>query len=326
MSSSPSSTSYILFLKSVYKYIFQVGGPILIGTGTIGCVLSLLVFGRKNLRKNPCSIYLLAFNISNLLLLYSSVLSVSLLLGYNITPTLYNLAYCRYNLYMSKLLDILGPTYLLLASIDRMLVTSPHTETRRRSTRRLAFISISGVTIFWILFHIHILFLANITLTAPNTYICYFQAGLESLFNSYSLIVIKVFLLPLLMTIFGLLTMRNIRKVRHVANGLGLTANGTTARSDSQTTSSRSKDRQLFLILITDIIVYIVCSSMLSAVTLYDQLTQNTVHTVAETQLILLLRYTGIFINYISACVGCYTNALISKTFRSEIKKIVLCQ
>ena len=280
---SSSSTNYILFLKSVSKYLFQVGGPILIVIGTIGCLLSFLVFGKKNLRKNPCSIYLLAFNISNLLLLYSSVLSVSLSLGYTISPALYNVCYCRYNLYMSKLLDFLSPSYLLLASVDRMLVTSPHTETRRRSTRRLAFISVSAVTIFWILFHIHILFFANIIQTAPNIYMCYFQAGLESLFNSYSSIVIKVFLLPLLMAIFGLLTMRNIRRVRRVANGLGLTANGTTARSDSQTASSRSKDRQLFLMLIIDIIVYIVCSSMLSAVTLYDQSTQYIVHTAAET-------------------------------------------
>jgi hypothetical protein len=119
MSSQSSSTNYILFLKSVTKYLYEFGGPTLICIGTVSCILSLIVFSQKNLRKNPCTMYLLAFNISNLILLYSSVLSVSLSWGYGVSPALHNLAYCRYNLYMTLLLDILSPSYLILASIDR---------------------------------------------------------------------------------------------------------------------------------------------------------------------------------------------------------------
>ena len=74
---------------------------------------------------------------------------------------------------MAILLDVLSPSYLILASIDRMLVTSPNIATRRRSTPRLAFICIISVTLFWILFHSHILFLANITQVAPNNFVCY---------------------------------------------------------------------------------------------------------------------------------------------------------
>ncbi len=302
MSSQSSSTDYILFLKSVLKYFYEIGGPILICIGSVSCILSLIVFSQKNLRKNPCTMYLLAFNIINLILLYSSLLSVSLSLGYSVSPALHNLAYCRYNLYMALFLDVLSPSYLILASIDRMLVTSPNTETRRRSTRRLAYISIIGVTVFWALFHSHILFLANITQVAPNLFVCYFQSGIESLFNSYYLLIIKVFILPLLMIIFALLIVRNIRKVRHVAIVPVLTATGTTMRNDLPTiTVSRSKDRQLFLMLFIDIIVYVIFSSMLSSVTLYEQLTQYNVKSPVQTQFDLLLRYVAnIYQLYIS--------------------------
>jgi hypothetical protein len=129
------------------------------------------------------------------------------------------------------------------------------------------------------------------------------------------------------MIIFALLIVINIRKVRHVVVVPVLTATGTTMRNDLPTsTVSRSKDRQLFLMLFIDIIVYIIFSSMLSSVTLYEQLTQYNVKSPVQTQFDLLLRYVATFINYISVCIGCYTNFLISKTFRMEIKKIVLCK
>ncbi len=98
MSSQSSSTDYILFLKSAIKYLYEVGGPILICIGSVSSILSLIVFGKKNLRKNSCAMYLLAFNIINLMLLYLSLLPSTISLGYGISPSLYNLAYCRYNL------------------------------------------------------------------------------------------------------------------------------------------------------------------------------------------------------------------------------------
>ncbi len=327
MSSQSSSTNYILFLKSVTKYLYEFGGPTLICIGTVSCILSLIVFSQKNLRKNPCTMYLLAFNIINLILLYSSLLPASLSLGYGISPSWYNLGYCRCYLYMAILVDVLSPSYLILASIDRMLVTSPYTETRRRSTRRLAYISIIGVTLFWILFHSHILFLANITQVAPNSFSCYYQSGVELVFISYYSLVIKAFLFPILLIIFALLVVRNIRKVRRVASVPALTATGTRMRNDLSTiTTSRSRDRQLFLMLFIDIIVYIIFSFMLSAVHVNEQITQYNVKSPVQTQFGLFLRFVAIFINYISTCIGCYTNFLISKTFRIEIKKIILCR
>ena len=97
VSSQSSSTDYITLLKSVTKYLYQFGGPILISGGSVSCILSLIVFTKKNLRKNPCSIYLVAHNVANLILIYSSILSVSLALRYGFAPGTYILAYCRYN-------------------------------------------------------------------------------------------------------------------------------------------------------------------------------------------------------------------------------------
>ena len=73
----------------MYKY----GGPLLIGMGTVGCVLNLMVFTKKNLRKNPCSIYLIAYNVCSFLFIYIPVLIATLLNGYNMNLTTTNLVF-----------------------------------------------------------------------------------------------------------------------------------------------------------------------------------------------------------------------------------------
>ena len=105
------------------------------------------------------------------------MLLATLSLGHDITPTSSNLGLCRFNIYMGILLDILCPSYVILASIDRMLVTSPNARTRQRSTPRLAYICIIGVTLFWVLLHSGALVLGNIIELAPNYFTCYFESG-----------------------------------------------------------------------------------------------------------------------------------------------------
>ncbi len=324
MSSQSSSTNSILLLKLVAKYLYEFGGPILIFVGSVSCILSLIVFTKKNLRKNPCSIYFIAYNLANLILIYSSILSVSLALGYGIAPGTSNLGYCRYNLYMAILLDVLSSSYLVLASIDRMLVTSSNSHRRQLSTRRLAYICIISVTLFWILFHSHVLFSANITEVASNNFVCALPAGINVIFHSYYSLIVKALMIPLLMTIFGLLALKNLQRVRRNIVAPVLTTTETIVRSHSQ--PSRSKDRQFCLILFTDISIYIIFSFMLSAILMYQQMTQYNVKSPFQTQVDLFLKYVATFINYISICIGCYTNIIISKTFRKSIKDILLCK
>lgn len=64
-------------------------------------------------------------------------------LGYQINPSLENLALCRLRL---------SPFCLHLSSIDRSLVTSRNARTRQRSTQPLAYICLAIGTMFWALF------------------------------------------------------------------------------------------------------------------------------------------------------------------------------
>ncbi|CAF1356072.1 unnamed protein product, partial [Adineta steineri] len=162
-----SSDGFLTSLESIQTNLFRIGGPILLVLGIVSCVINLMVFTQKNLRKSPCSIYLIAVNIANFLYLTISVLLTTLALGYGIDPTKSNLFTCRFCYYILYLFDILSPFYVILASIDRVLVTSSNVRARQRSTRHLAYICIGCGTLFWILFHCHTLILVDIQEIAP---------------------------------------------------------------------------------------------------------------------------------------------------------------
>ncbi|CAF0789351.1 unnamed protein product [Adineta steineri] len=308
------NSSLISVLTNLYKY----GGPILMMLGTVSCVLSLIVFTKKNLRKNPCAIYLIAYNISNLLQIYTTMLLAILSTGYNIDPTLYNLGFCHFRYYTKFLFTILSPSYLILASIDRILITSPNALTRQRSTLCITYIAIIGVTLFWLLAHIHTLFLTYILEPVPNLIICTFQYGFYVSFISYYTILIQDILIPLLMIILGVWTVRNLRKRRQVT---AVTINTAIVAVHP----TRPKDSQLIQILIIDIGIYIVFNAMLPPALIYLQILQARSADFVEFQLGMLLLNVAQFSSYIPFCVGFYTNLLVSKTFRYEVKNTIKC-
>ncbi|CAF1271657.1 unnamed protein product, partial [Rotaria sordida] len=245
-----SDSSFITSIVLAQTYLYRFGGPILVFVGTLSCILSLIVFTRKNLRKNPCCIYLVTFNVANFLLVYITLLSATLLLGYGISPISYNMALCRLNVYLALLLDGLSPSYLILASIDRVLITSPNARTRRRSTHRLAYMCIIGVTLFWILFHCYALLAANIVQLTPNYSTCYIESGIYLTFIGYYTLIVKASILPLLMAILGLWTIKNVRSFRGTTVIPIISITGSTAVGSN---SAHAKDRQFVRILLIDI-------------------------------------------------------------------------
>ncbi|CAF1481593.1 unnamed protein product, partial [Adineta steineri] len=171
-----SSDDFLTSLQSVQTNLFRIGGPILLVFGVVSCVVNLIIFTQKNLRKSPCSIYLIAVNIANFVYITFAVLFTTLSVGYSIDLTTYNLFMCRFFYYTSYLSDILSAFYLILASIDRVLVTSSNARTRQKSTPRLAYICVGCGTLFWMLFHCHALILMDIQEIAPGYFTCYYRA------------------------------------------------------------------------------------------------------------------------------------------------------
>ncbi|CAF1484983.1 unnamed protein product, partial [Adineta steineri] len=179
------------------------------------------------------------------------------------------------------------------------------------------------VTLFWLLFHIHALFLTHNIEPAPNVIICSFQPGLYASFMNYYIILIQDILVPLSMIILGAWTVRNLRK-RHQVNFATATTAVTAVTTAAVTARpTHSKNNQLIQILIIDISIYIIFSAMMPPALIYIQILQSRSSSLAEIQLGILLMNFALFSSYIPYCVGFYTNFIMSRKFRSEIKKII---
>ncbi|CAF4039710.1 unnamed protein product [Rotaria magnacalcarata] len=116
-----------------------------------------------------------------------------------------------------------GPILIMLAAIDRMFITSPSVETRRRSNNHFAYKSIISDTLFWIIFSSHSFIFADTVQLVPNHFICYTKFGFYPAFIAYYSL-IKIISMSSLMIVFGSLTVRNIRNVRRVSGARIITS------------------------------------------------------------------------------------------------------
>jgi hypothetical protein len=315
-----STIDIVTTLQSAQQYLYQLGCPVLMLIGTIGCILNLIVFTRKKLRKNPCSIYFIAYNIANLLYIYSSLLSLMLDVGYNIDPSSHYLIICHLRLYTVILFNCLSPFYLILASFDRILITSSNALVRRRSCRRLAYACIIIVTLFWSLFHIHALIFSNIIQLGSNYFLCYFSAGVYLTFVGYYSLIKEIVVLSL-MILCGLWSIKNVRSAQRVRAVPNLSTGRIAVGGNSHSTSS--KNRQLTLMLLLDIAICVLFSFMYGIFLMYQQITQDYIKSPDQIQIENSVRNICLFIVDIPFCVSCYTNLIVSKTFRNKMKKVL---
>jgi hypothetical protein len=250
----------------------------------------------------------------------SSLLPLTLSLGYSIDTSVYNLVICRLRLYITVLCNCLSAIYLIWASIDRILITSPNARTRQRSTPRLACICIGFGALFWALFHSHALILTNIIQLGPNYFICYFQEGVYRDFVGYYSLFKEIVALSL-MILCGLWSIKNIQSTNRVRLAPDVSVNRTGVESNSH--STLSKDRQLMFMLLIDTTIYGLFSFMYAIFLIYQQITQDYIKSADRIQIENIIQNLCLFSIGIPFCSSCYTNLISSKTFRKEVKKVL---
>lgn len=315
-----SLNDIVISMESAQLYLFRYGCPILIFLGTVSCIMNLSVFTQKNLRKNPCSIYFIAYNLANFVFIYSLLLPLTLGTGYSIDLSIQNLGLCHLRIYASLLFDCLSPFYLILASIDRILITSPNALIRQKSTLRLAYICIACGTLFWALFHIHALIFGTILQLGPDYFVCYYQLGVYFTFMAYYA-VIKQTLALTLMIICGLWAIKNVRRMRRVGVVTEFSVSRTVGETNSRSTSS--KDRQLVLILLMDITIYGLFSFSYAILLMYQIITENDIKSLQQQTIEAIVTDLCLFSLGIPFCTSFYANFIVSKTFRKELKKVL---
>lgn len=311
--SSNSNTYLKDLLGLVSARLYSTVGVFFLVVGSIGSLMACIVFAKKSMRQNPSSIYFIAYNLANLFSL-TYVLTVSVLSYFNIDPSYSSVIYCKTFYFLRTSLTSLPPYYLILAAIDRTLITSANPSLRQRSTHRLAYWSLACITIIILLFWSHLLVYVDIYHIYAAYLLCYYPPGYYRVFVSTSGFVVNSSLVPLLLSLFTLLTVRNISR------GLN-----TVAQNDSTAANPRqTRNRQFTIMLIAEVVVYLPFNLLWGIYSLYRNLTQSQVKSTDQQALELFLATLFYLFNFIAPTANFYLHLLVSKSFRTKSAEIFL--
>ncbi|UJR07062.1 hypothetical protein I4U23_011350 [Adineta vaga] len=308
MSLSPEDTAQINKMVETQIIFVQVWGYSMIGFGLIGHILSICILTRSKLRSNPCSYYFLASTISGLCVVCINNSVRIIQYSYHIDLTTYSNISCKTITYILHLARGQTSWYIVLACIDRFLCSSSSTTLRAWSNRRMSIRTISISTFIGSLCYIHILI--NNYIVYPLG-LCFTIQGVYQTFASIWFFIIFSVGPSIAMFLFGMLTIRNVRKSMR---RIGITDTQTQPERNRKTT-----DRQLTQMMFGQCIMYLVTTLPYSIINTYLTFDSSMKSSALQTAKYNMLLSISGFISLFVPCTSFYMFILSSKGFRNEL-------
>ncbi|CAF3898477.1 unnamed protein product [Adineta steineri] len=242
----------------------------------------------------------------------STTIGLILINGFNVYLHNYNNFLCKTYFYSAFLFDTLSPTVLILASVDRLLISSQNVDTRLYSSKRLAYFSITINTLFWIIFNSHILIKVSVQQISPTDYICYYNFSKFYIdFVAYSSTIIHIAFF-LLMIILCMLTFKNVRFMRTVPH-----------EKRHHIRSMTNRDFQLLRCLFVQDILFIIFGMLIIAYYIYSLITKDQIQTPFKQALHNFFYKFLSFLYSIPYCMNVFVFIIVSKSFRHELKRSI---
>lgn len=284
--------------------------------GIIGGLWNILTLRHYSFRSSSYCIYMLIGSIAALIHISFSLTDRIFDKGFKIHWTANNNAWCKIRYYIAHCSSLIALSCLTFSVIDRFLSTCREIKWRRLSStfaaRQVCLIIIS----FWMLVNIPNLVYLKTTPVTSNRNLCTNTSSIWSNVMDYFIYLCCYAIFPwFFMSLFGCLTLRNIRYTRHHRVGvMPPTLLSRMARIDDQLAS------MLFL----QIIVSIVASIPHGVQFIYDHLTEKIIkddYRLAQEYLFLQVSRLIFHFNYISMF---YVNYISSLLFRQLSKRVLI--
>jgi hypothetical protein len=302
-----SNNDYLINnLNDAIEYMHKYVLPVIYILGNIGNFLSFLIFLKKSWKKNVCVFYFKFLLFFNSCYINSTILGSIFTFVFQINLQNSNIVLCKLYFYTSFLFLSISPTILLLASIDRLLISSQNVDTRLYSSKRLAYFSISISILFWIIFNLHALSMANIRESSPSYFACHHNlppSYSDFITYFYGLLNVAYCLLMIVLCSFAFKNVRYIRMVKR-------------ENRTNQVRSMTKKDFQLLRCLFAQDTVYIFSSMLLLVSYIYQTVTRDQIRTSWEPALVNFFNAI-VFIFYdVYFCSSFFVFIIVSKAFR----------
>ncbi|CAF1237288.1 unnamed protein product [Rotaria magnacalcarata] len=281
--------------------------------GLIGCLWNMLIFRHYSIRLSSCCVYMLISALASLIQLIFGLLIRIISEGFQLDWTLSNIAWCKIRNYITFCASSISLSCNVWATIDRFLSTCHQIKWRSFNSVYIAKGVCLLTTIIWMLAGIPNLIYIQPMQTRRT---CASSSFVWSTVSTYVFNLLGYGICPwLFMSIFGLLTLKNVRRNRSQRiNPIPATFLTRMARIDNQLTS----------VLLFQIIVTIISSMPYCIQRIYDSLTEKVIKTEyrrAQEYLFLQIVRLLFYFNYISMF---YLSYLSSSIFRNLSKKVLV--
>jgi hypothetical protein len=314
MSITLDDLSMIINLNNISLQINRYVPIVLLVFGMIGNLISCCVFVQRTLRSNPCSIYFLAASLSNLIFLKTLL---SPMLGawseaFNLINTIS--ALCKFTMFVILTARTLALWFIVLATIDRYLVSSSETIRHRMRNSKQAYRWSIIVCVISILIWAETTYYFDANLIdAPIK--CYTHSDTCRLYNDIILALITITIPSLVMLIFSLLTIVHIRQSR-LRTYPGI--NTVTVFNEKH----RRNERMLPRMLLTQVFLMIILNLPHAIYILYLTITFYQPKTPVQGTINSFIFNTLLLLPFLSSCISFLIYTLSGKLFRETLVQL----
>jgi hypothetical protein len=277
--SSLSDVNLITLLNNISTQITRYFGIIIFLFGVIGNFLNILVLSQRALRSNPCACLFLVSSIAYLISILTGLLP-RFLSTWNADLTSTNQVLCKIRIFIFFISITVAFWLIMLATVDRWLSSSMIANRRQKSSLKNAQRGMIIIIILSTLIEIQQIFCyeANLTNTPLK---CYSKTVICGIASDTCFALITILFPLLLMLIFGLMIISNVRKTQLRLQPMDTTnkshiVHNTTTASNAHQTQQRKKDRQLLLMLFVQVLLMFVLTVPFALSKIYTSITRNT--------------------------------------------------
>jgi len=257
---SSNATEYIAYLNYVSAEINRIFPVIIFFVGTIGNVLNILILSQKRLREIPCVFLFLVSSIFSLISVDFGLIT-RVLSGFAADPT-YTIGWlCKLRTYIVFSTRAMVFWSFVLATVDRWLSSSVEVSRRQLSSLKNAKKGTILNIIFSMIVYAELLYCYDANLI-NSPFKCYAKNYRCQLTADMTFVCYTTIVPIIVMLIFGLLTIINVRQSQHrllkmtAVSTIQTTATTTaTAAAGGAQQRSKSIERNLLLMVFVQVLV-----------------------------------------------------------------------
>lgn len=288
-------------LPAIQREIIRYGVSAFLAFGVVGSMLCCLMFTRNSYRRTPSSVYLLSLSIFSAVFLIWTIAPVLYTLNHP-DPQTSSVLYCKVRQYGSHALSLQNRYVVVFATIDRYLLTRASVRLRSLSSLKAArvLVCLTPIVCFAMASHMPIL-------TELRNGVCGMYGAYKFVYAIYQNITLGL-TPPILMTIFGVVTMRSLRH-----------------RHENFQVRTRQRDRHLATMVAAEVIITVLTTIPFSINLLYNAVTSYETNKSTERQAIeSFCTFLSQFCIYFIAVTPFYLFMYVSAPFRNEFICLVV--